>query len=410
MAQEYSWENTSSYVPPRRDPLGWYFLVAVILALIVHVFLIVFAGQHFIRVEFTEPRELKTEPIRLTTVERENEILPAEAPPEEELELPPIDTELVDSVEDAIAELQNTEIDIDTQIEEVELPEMKIEKPALVGDEEGELLKPTIGPDVNPEIPEPGRIKLDFPEVSKSQLLVADDGAPLADIADPNAVLAELGKVKGAGGDSEAGVISGYTGLETYAKMSPGDLQRNKASIGSDLLFQFNESTLRDDARLTLMTVAMLIDRNPSMYCWVEGHSDLFGGEEFNMRLSQRRGEAVKDWLVRALQLDPSRIIVRPFGMTQPLIHEGDVDQQAPNRRVDIKMRKTPPESTEPPVKMLVKPGKAVVVKDDIFDAQPVEEEAIPKAIPVAEDEIPRAVPVREDESIPQAVRVSEDE
>ena len=73
-------------------------------------------------------------------------------------------------------------------------------------------------------------------------------------------------------------------------------------------------------------------------------------------------------------------------------------------------MRKTPPESTEPPVKMLVKPGKAVVVKDDIFDAQPVEEEAIPKAIPVAEDEIPRAVPVREDESIPQAVRVSEDE
>ena len=330
MAQEYSWENTSSYVPPRRDPLGWYFLVAVILALIVHVFLIVFAGQHFIRVEFTEPRELKTEPIRLTTVERENEILPAEAPPEEELELPPIDTELVDSVEDAIAELQNTEIDIDTQIEEVELPEMKIEKPALVGDEEGELLKPTIGPDVNPEIPEPGRIKLDFPEVSKSQLLVADDGAPLADIADPNAVLAELGKVKGAGGDSEAGVISGYTGLETYAKMSPGDLQRNKASIGSDLLFQFNESTLRDDARLTLMTVAMLIDRNPSMYCWVEGHSDLFGGEEFNMRLSQRRGEAVKDWLVRALQLDPSRIIVRPFGMTQPLIHEGDVDQQGP--------------------------------------------------------------------------------
>lgn len=401
MAREYSWESTSSYVPPRRDPLGWYFLVAVILALIVHVFLIVFAGQHFIRVEFTEPRELVTETIRLTTVETEIEAPPVEAPPEEDLEQPVIDTELVDSVEDAIAELQNTEIDIDTQIEEAELPEMKIEKPALVGDDEGELLKPTIGPDVNPEIPEPGRIKLDFPEARPNQL-VTDDGAPLADIADPDAVLAELGKVKGAGGDSEAGVISGYTGLEAYAKMSPGDLQRNKASIGSDLLFKFNESTLRDDARLTLMTVAMLIDRNPTMYCWVEGHTDLFGGDEFNMKLSAKRGDAVKDWLVEALQLSPSRIIVRPFGKAEPIVLEGDVDQQAPNRRVDIKMRKTPPDPATAPVKMLVKPGKAVVVG---------EEEGIPKAIPVTEEEdIPKAIPVTEDEIIPRAIPVREDE
>lgn len=411
MAQEYSWESTSSYVPPRRDPLGWYFLVAVILALIVHVFLIVFAGQHFIRVEFTEPRELVTKPIRLTTVESEIET-PAEAPPEEELEQPPIDTELVDSVEDAIAELQNTEIDIDTQIEDAALPEMKIEKPALVGDEEGVLLEPTIGPDVNPEIPEPGRIKLDFPEASKSQVVVADDGAPLADITDPNAILAELGKVKGAGEDSEAGVISGYTGLAAYAKMSPGDLQRNKASIGSDLLFKFNESTLRDDARLTLMTVAMLIDRNPTMYCWVEGHTDLIGGDEFNLKLSEKRSEAVKDWLVKALQLDPSRIIVRPFGKSEPIVLEGDVDQQAPNRRVDIKMRKTPPEPSGAPVKMLVKPGKAVPVFDDeeIPKAVPVVEDEIPQALPVTGEIIPKAVPVNEDEDIPQAVRVTEDE
>jgi len=402
MAQEYSWESTSSYVPPRRDPLGWYFLVAVILALIVHVFLIVFAGQHFIRVEFTEPREIVSESVRLTTVETEIEAPPVEAPPEEDLEHPVIDTELVDSVEDAIAELQNIEIDIDTQIEEAALPEMKIEKPALVGDEEEDLLKPTIGPDVTPEIPEPGKIQLDFPEASKSQLLVADDGAPLADITDPNAVLAELGKVKGAGGDSEAGVISGYTGLATYAKMSPGDLQRNKASIGSDLLFKFNESTLRDDARLTLMTVAMLIDRNPTMYCWVEGHTDTVGGDDFNLNLAAKRGDAVKDWLVKALQLSPTRIIVRPFGKSQPIVLEGDVDQQAPNRRVDIKMRTTQPEPSTAPVKMLVKPGKAVVVTDD---------EDIPKAIPVTEDgDIPKAIPVTEDQNIPQAIPVTEDE
>ena len=404
MAQEYSWENTSSYVPPRRDPIGWYALVAVILALVAHVAFIVLAGNHLIRVEIAEPKEWVSDPIRLTTVETETEA-PAETLPEEELEQPEIDTELVDSVEDAIAELQNTEIDIDTQIDEAALPEMKIERPDLLGSDDGELLKPTIGDNVNPEIPEPGQIKLDFPEVQKSQLLVADDGAPLADIADPSAVLAELGKMKGAGGDNETGVISGYTGLEAYAKMSPGDLQRNKASIGSDLLFRFNEWTLRDDARLTLMTVAMLIDRNPSMYCWVEGHTDLIGGEEFNMTLSAKRSEAVKAWLVNALQLDPNRIVVRPFGESQPIVPDGDQDQQAPNRRVDIKMRKNLPDPTAAPVKMLVKPGKAVVVSDE-----PVIPEAkeIPKAVVVPEEEIPKAVVVPEDEP-GVAVPVEED-
>lgn len=405
MAQEYSWENTSSYIPPRRDPLGWYLLVAVILALIVHIALIVLAGNKLIRVEFTEPKEWVSDPIRLTTIETEIET-PATAPPEDIFEQPEIDTELVDSVEDAIAELQNTEIDIDTRIEDAELPEMMIEKPLLLGADDGELLQPTIGADVNPEIPEPGQIKLDFPEAQKNQLLVADDGAPLADISDPNAIIAELGKVKGSGGDNEAGVISGYTGLEAYAQMSPGDLERNKATIGSDLLFRFNESILRDDARLTLMTVAMLIDRNPSMYCWVEGHTDLIGGEEFNQSLSARRAEAVKGWLVKALQLDSSRIIVRPFGKSQPIILEGSPDQQAPNRRVDIKMRKTRPDPTAAPVKMLVKPGKAVVVREDL----PKKEEDIPKALRVPEEPpIPKAVPVIDDPAIPKAVPVSED-
>jgi hypothetical protein len=130
------------------------------------------------------------------------------------------------------------------------------------------------------------------------------------------------------------------------------------------------------------MTVAMLIDRNPNMYCWVEGHTDLFGPEDFNSKLSGKRGQAVKDWLVNALQLSPERILVRAFGKTQPVILEGSIEEQGPNRRVDIKMRKTYPES----FRVLVKPGKAIMVEDD--------EDVIPSAIPV--EEAPRAIPVEE--------------
>lgn len=405
MAQDYSWESGSTYYPPRREGLGWYVLVAVVLALAIHVAALIAASSTFYRAELSEPQEWESQVIRVTSVETEQEDL-AEAPPEEELERPVDDSELFDDTEDAIAELQNIEIDIDTQIEEATLPEVKIEKPALVGEEEGELLKPVIGSEVHADLPDIGQMKIDFPVAKANQLVVVDDGAPLADVLDPDGVVAELGHVKGAQGDHLDGVVDGYTGLSAYAKMAPGDLQRNKASIGSDLLFAFNESILRDDARLTLMTVAMLIDRNPGMYCWVEGHTDLFGGDEFNKELSLRRGDAVKSWLVRALQLDPKYIVVRPFGKTAPIVSEGDRDEQAANRRVDIKMRKTPPSPVPGlAVEVLVKPGKAIIVPDDEAD--------IPKALIVeeAEDEveIPEAQRVPEDSGgIPGALRVLE--
>lgn len=394
MAREYSWETVSTYTPPRKQSLGWYVLVAVILALALHVMALVMAGNTFYRSEISEPTEWVSEPIRLVVSETESEEV-AEKPPEEEVERPVDDSELVDDPEAAIAELRDIDIDLSTDLEEISLPEMRIKKPTLVGSDDGDELRPTIGPNVNPDILDPGKIEIDFPTAKDSQVIV-DRGTPLADVLDPDKVVSDLGKIKGAGGDDAAGVIKGYTGLTAYANMSPGELQQNKASIGSDLLFEFNSSTLRDDARITLLTVAQLIDRNPGMFCWVEGHTDLIGSENANLALSGRRGQAVKDWLVRSLQLDPQFIVVRSFGMSEPIVKTGDKVAQARNRRVDIKMRKTLPDKSE--VRMLVKPGRAIIVEEEIPRAIIVPEtedgEVIPRAIVVPEDEIPAAIPV----------------
>jgi len=393
MARDYSWESASTYTPPSKQGLGWYVLVAVILALSIHVAALVMAGNTSYRSEITEPTEWVSDPIRLVMSETESDKV-AEEPPEEELERPVDDSELVDDPEAAIAELRDIDIDLSTDLAEISLPEMRIEKPKLAGRDEGVELRPSIGPNVNPDLLDPGKIEIDFPEAKRGQIVV-DQGTPLADVLDPDKVVNDLGKMKGAGGDAADGVIDGYTGLTAYANMSPGDLQRNKASIGSDLLFEFNSATLRDDARITLLTVAQLIDRNPGMFCWVEGHTDLIGGEESNLRLSNRRGQAVKDWLVQSLQLDPQFIVVRALGMSEPIVKEGDRVAQAPNRRVDIKMRKTPPDRSE--VRMRVRPGRAIIVEDDeagIPNALPVNEEDIPRAVIVPEDEIPEALPV----------------
>jgi len=61
----------------------------------------------------------------------------------------------------------------------------------------------------------------------------------------------------------------------------------------TDLLFEYGSDQLAEDARLSLMKLGLLIQRNPTSRFIVEGHTDTFGTDEFNYDLSQRRANAV---------------------------------------------------------------------------------------------------------------------
>ncbi|NIP93610.1 MAG: OmpA family protein [Akkermansiaceae bacterium] len=152
---------------------------------------------------------------------------------------------------------------------------------------------------------------------------------------------------------------------------------------------------MKQSARLGLMKLAILIDRNPEMYCVLEGHTDLFGTDGYNLELSRKRAQAVKDWLVKSLRLDGSHIIVRPFGRSRAKVLEGSREEQAVNRRVDILMRKQiPPEQPVPvratpnlpaPAPAPAPAPRAIPVDDQILDQ-------VPRAIPLEVDP-PRAIP-----------------
>ena len=159
------------------------------------------------------------------------------------------------------------------------------------------------------------------------------------------------------------------------------------------------------------MKLGLLMDRNPGLYCWIEGHTDLVGGDEFNLNLSIQRAEAVKNYLVTSLRMDSAKIVTRGFGRYEPLIITGTAEEQSANRRVEIRMRKTPPTKDqmkvvpqkaavieEPPAPapkaILVKPKRALPVEEELppppppLRANPVEEFQ-----PLPEVEVPRAVP-----------------
>ena len=107
----------------------------------------------------------------------------------------------------------------------------------------------------------------------------------------------------------------------------------------SDLLFDFNEDRLRDSAKTSLMMLGILIDRNPDTIFVIEGHTDTIGTEERNLSLSNRRASAVATWLQQSLRIPAERVRIEGFGESQPLVAPGGtVEDQQPNRRVEIRM------------------------------------------------------------------------
>ncbi len=116
------------------------------------------------------------------------------------------------------------------------------------------------------------------------------------------------------------------------------------ARLGADVLFAFGDDVLRNSARITLIQLAALIRKNPKTRFIIEGHTDSFGSQEYNEKLSLRRAAAVRAWLAKnRIPLD--RVYLRACGDSRPLAeHDGSRAQQAVNRRVEIHMRS----ATEP--------------------------------------------------------------
>lgn len=108
----------------------------------------------------------------------------------------------------------------------------------------------------------------------------------------------------------------------------------------TDLLFAYGSDQLAEGARLSLMKLGFLIQKNPDSLFIIEGHTDSFGGDDFNMQLSMRRAVAVVEWLKSSLKLGTDRIQAAGYGKRRPLVNpKGTVEEQSMNRRVEIKVR-----------------------------------------------------------------------
>lgn len=377
------------------------------LSILLHVIVFFALDQMKIAFKFEQARELSTRPIDVRQVEiRPLETEPA-LPPEEVIVPPTQLAAMLEEVELLDILPKNQEIDIKPEIVEPEYA-IRLQNPARMGTPEAVALDVSSGFEIEADLPELGRQPESIKPAEVGQLTV-DPGAVQADDSEIGKFTDDLIR-QGANGKVEKGTLDGMASLDAMLDLPANVLLGKKTMLPSDLLFQFNSSELRESAKVGLMKLGMLMDNNPGLYCWIEGHADLVGGDDFNLNLSIKRAEAVKTYLTSSMMMDASKIVTRGFGRYQPIVITGTAEEQSANRRVEIRMRKTPPTSEQ----LRIEPQKAPVVEEapspkavlvKPLRALPVEEmPPPPKAAPVDEapapdelpklPEVPRAAPV----------------
>lgn len=410
MADTYSWSASrggGTYRLPGPDRLGWWAAVAMFLSILLHVVVFFMLDRWVIVFTASEPEEIVTRPINISQPEVSRVPDDRVAPPEDVV-IPPNDASaLLEEVEILAILPEDQEIDMAPAIIEPEYA-AHIENPTLEGSPQAIAEEIMTGFDIEQDLPELGRQPESIKPAAIGQLTV-DPGAVDVDDAGLGSFADDVIR-RGANGKAANGTLDGIDSLDNLLGLPPNVLIGKKTMLPSDLLFEFNSSVLRESAKVGLMKLGLLMDRNPNLYCWIEGHTDLVGGDEFNLKLSIERAEAVKTYLVNSMKMDGSKIYTRGFGRYEPIIISGTQEEQGVNRRVEIRMRKTPPTKDQlkiepkkaevideaPPQKaIIVKPNRVPTMQEQIDAAPPARVVEEPKAPPAqVVEEAPRAQPV----------------
>ena len=107
-------------------------------------------------------------------------------------------------------------------------------------------------------------------------------------------------------------------------------------SLNSDYLkFEFDKAELRPEDRELLSRIAGILLTSEDYVVSVNGHTDDVGDAEYNQKLSERRAQAVRDYLVGA-GLSPEILTVTGHGKELPLVQGTSEEARAKNRRVEL--------------------------------------------------------------------------
>jgi len=107
----------------------------------------------------------------------------------------------------------------------------------------------------------------------------------------------------------------------------------------SSIKFANGSSEILEEMHTDLNNIVNFLVDNPNFSLTIGGHTDSDGNHELNLKLSQARADAIKEYLVNKGFIDPSRITAIGYGDTQPIVFPEVTDEdKRVNRRVEFQI------------------------------------------------------------------------
>lgn len=108
-----------------------------------------------------------------------------------------------------------------------------------------------------------------------------------------------------------------------------------KGRVTLNVQFDTDKAIVKPEYEDDIEKLADVMAGHPELKIAIEGHTDNVGALKYNMNLSQKRADAVKNVLVKKYGIDPARLTAKGFGETKPIADNKTKAGKQQNRRVE---------------------------------------------------------------------------
>ena len=165
--------------------------------------------------------------------------------------------------------------------------------------------------------------------------LPAQERGPFTDLRGRNYTDEELGRAL----FPEARSDVGMRGIGPASPPStPPSTPSPSPSVALNVLFDFNSDKILQNYSSDLDKLGRVLT-SPQYSAYrveIEGHTDGIGSDSYNRRLSERRAESVKRYLVQHYPIQSDRLVVRGYGKSKPIASNDSPEGRDKNRRVEV--------------------------------------------------------------------------
>ena len=142
--------------------------------------------------------------------------------------------------------------------------------------------------------------------------------------------------------DTDGGTVD--DGVEVKRGTNPLNADDDVVKVGVPMIlegvtFASGKSDITPESAIILEQSLKTMNIYPEIQVEIGGHTDNVGRKSSNVKLSQKRADSVKDWLV-SKGVDPARITTKGYGPDQPIVPNDTPDNKRKNRRIEFKRTK----------------------------------------------------------------------